>query len=168
MKLKATLKNVNRYINHLEDAFLVGLLSSLIVLASTQIMLRNVFDSGISWAEPLLKILVLWVGLTGAMVATRYEQHITINVLTRYLPHPLQQLSGLFTSLFTSIVSAIISYHGARLVVMDMQEGSIAFANIPNWWCELIIPLAFAVIALRFLLLTFTHGLLIVTPPEES
>jgi TRAP-type C4-dicarboxylate transport system permease small subunit len=142
---------LSQLINAIEDGFLVVLLSSLIGLAITQIILRNVFDSGISWAEPLLKILVLWVGLAGAMVATRYNQHITINVIARYLPEHWQQLTAFFTSIFTATVTAIISYHAGRFVLMDKEAQSIAFADIPSWWCELIIPLAFGIITIRFL-----------------
>ena len=43
-----------------EDALLVLLLSVMIGLASTQILLRNLLDSGFVWIDPLLRVLVLW------------------------------------------------------------------------------------------------------------
>ncbi len=67
-----------------EDALLVLLLSTMIVLASTQILLRNLFDSGFVWIDPLLRVLVLWLGLIGATVATRNNRHIRIDLLTRF------------------------------------------------------------------------------------
>ena len=56
-----------------EDALLVILLTAMIVLACTQILLRNFFDSGIVWIDPLLRVMVLWLGLVGATVATRHN-----------------------------------------------------------------------------------------------
>ena len=158
MKLKPILARLSCLSNFLEDGFLVILLSSLISLAVTQIILRNFFNSGIEWVEPLLKILVLWVGLAGAMVATRYRQHISINVLSHYLPAKTQLFSALFNAVFTATIAAIISYHGSRFVLMEKQDATIAFAQIPSWWCELIIPLAFGVIAIRFLAQAMQHA----------
>ncbi|TNF86538.1 MAG: TRAP transporter small permease subunit, partial [Gammaproteobacteria bacterium] len=67
-----------------EDALLVILLTAMIVLACTQILLRNFFDSGIVWIDPLLRVMVLWIGLVGATVATRHNKHIRIDLLSRY------------------------------------------------------------------------------------
>ena len=66
-----------------EDALLVLLLSAMIALASTQILLRNLFDSGFVWIDPLLRVLVLWLGLIGATVATRNNRHIRIDLLSK-------------------------------------------------------------------------------------
>ena len=56
-------------LGRLEDALLVALLGVLLLLASTQILLRNLFDAGLTWADPLLRVLVLWLGLLGARVS---------------------------------------------------------------------------------------------------
>ncbi len=154
-------------IHVIEDSFLVVLLSTMIGFAVAQIVLRNVFDSGITWADPLLRLLVLWVGLAGAMVATRQDHHITINVVTRTLPPRLQLAARIITDLFTCIVSGIIAYHAGRFVLMDREAGIIAFAQVPAWWCELIIPLAFSVIALRYIIFAVLHAKQLLSTQEE-
>ena len=58
-------------IHRVEDFVLALLLSAMILLASAQIFLRNLFDSSLSWGDPMLRILVLWVGLLGALAASR-------------------------------------------------------------------------------------------------
>lgn len=140
-----------------EDSFLAVLLSTMIILAVTQIVLRNFFDSGLIWADPLLRLLVLWVGLAGAMVATREDHHISIDVITRSLPLRVQLAVRVFVDIFTGTVSAIIAYHAARMVQMDKDAEILAFAEVPGWWCELIIPLAFGVIALRYMMYAVIH-----------
>ena len=57
----------------------------IIFLALLQILLRNAFGFGFLWAESVLKILVLWIALLGAMVATREDHHIKIDLLERFL-----------------------------------------------------------------------------------
>jgi len=51
----------------MEDGILVVLLSVMILVAAAQILLRNFFDIGLSWGDQALRILVLWVGLMGAV-----------------------------------------------------------------------------------------------------
>jgi TRAP-type C4-dicarboxylate transport system permease small subunit len=50
---------------------LVLLLLAMISLAFAQIVLRNGFDGGIIWADSLLRIMVLWIALIGAVVASQ-------------------------------------------------------------------------------------------------
>ena len=151
----------------LEDSFLIMLLGSMIFLAVTQIVLRNVFDSGLQWIDPLLRLLVLWVGMAGAMVATREDHHISIDVFTRTMSIRVQQTVRVFTDVFTCLVAAIIAYHAVRLILMDREAESIAFASIPSWVCELILPLAFGVIALRYLIFAVTHARQLLTMKES-
>src|SRR5690606_33547420 len=55
----------------LEDALIVLLLGALVVLASAQILLRNVFSMGLAWSDGLVRMLVLWLALLGALAASR-------------------------------------------------------------------------------------------------
>ncbi len=133
----------------LEDALLVSLLGSLIVLASAQILLRNLFDAGFTWGDPLLRVLVLWVGLLGAMVASRDDNHISVDVLSEVLPSRAQSAARALTSLCTAGVASIVAYHAARFLLMDFEAGVSAFARFPAWVFESILPFSFGVIALR-------------------
>jgi TRAP-type C4-dicarboxylate transport system permease small subunit len=58
----------------------------MISLAFAQIVLRNGFDGGIVWADSLLRIMVLWIALIGAVVASRDQRHINIDLISRFLP----------------------------------------------------------------------------------
>ena len=98
------LKRFRIALNWVEDGILVGLLLLMIGLAVMQIVLRNVFDSGIVWSEVLIRILVLWVGLVGAMVASRQDNHINIDILDRYLPERAKTVVGFMVQLFTALI----------------------------------------------------------------
>lgn len=135
----------------LEDALLVFILSVMILLAGGQILLRNVFDAGLVWADPLLRVLVLWVGLVGAMAAARDDRHITVDVLSRLLPERARRVARALTDASAATVCAVLAWHATRLVVTEYQGGAIAFAGVPSWVCELILPLGFGVMGLRYL-----------------
>ena len=147
-------KNLLRIYNSLlaiESFFLIFFLLTAILLTSSQILLRNIFDSGIFWADSALRILVLWIGMIGAMYASRNKKHIRIDVLSNYLPVKFQQNINRVTDFITAIVCGIVAFYSIEFVQYEYEEGLIAFANVPVWLCISIIPLAFIVIALRYL-----------------
>lgn len=143
------------FINRLEDGLLVLILSSMIVLAVFQIISRNLFAEGVVWIDPLLRTLVLWIGLTGAVVATRSNHHIRIDIFTKYLPAIVQPYIERLVYVFTLSVCLLISWHSARFVYSEFEYGTMAFAAVPAWLTALIIPLSFFLIALRYILLLF-------------
>lgn len=141
----------------IEDTLLVGMLGAMIVLTTAQIVLRNVFDGAIIWADPLLRVAVLWVGMIGAMVATRNDRQISIDAVSRFLPDLWKARMRVVTDLFTAVVSAVVAWSAFRLMIDDRAAGGLAIAKVPVWVCESILPVAFAVIALRYLLFAIKH-----------
>lgn len=140
-----------RLIHVLEDGLLILTLGAMILLALLQIALRNFFDTGFEWSDALLRVLVLWLGLLGAIAATRQNRHISIDLISRLLPRAGRVITGLLSNLFSAAVCALISYHATRFVIMEYEDGITAFADVPAWVLESIIPLGFGLMALRFL-----------------
>nr|WP_319495484.1 TRAP transporter small permease [uncultured Desulfobacter sp.] len=151
-------------LHKIEDALLVSLLLTMIGLVVFQIVLRNGFDAGIVWADPLVRVLVLWLGLIGAMVASRTDNHISIDIVSKYLPRGLQRFTSLLIYLFTTFICALMTWHSARFVLMEKADGMSAFFSVPIWICEIVIPAAFGIITIRYalfflenLIKIFTH-----------
>ena len=137
-----------------EDILLVGLLLITLGLAVLQIILRNVFDSGITWVEPLLRITVLWIGMVGAMFASRDDSHIKIDLGMRMLHPKYQPFARAAVYLFTATVCGIAAWYCFEFVREEYTDGGMAFAAIPVWLTESIMPLGFAIIALRYVIST--------------
>jgi TRAP-type C4-dicarboxylate transport system permease small subunit len=140
----------------LEKGVLVMVLSTMIVLAVGQVLLRNFFGFGFPWSDPMTRLLVLWVGLMGAMVASRTKQHINMDVISRWLPDSMRRLTHVITGLFTATVCGLVAVNAGRFVYLDYTDGLLAFGAVPAWIAELIVPFGFAVMSLRFLLSCFT------------
>ena len=153
---------VIRLLKGAEDAVLVSILTAMIGLAALQIVMRNFFDAGLIWADPLLRVLVLWVGMLGALAATRDDRQITVDVISRFAPARWKPRLRVVTDLFTCAVSGILAWHAARLVLEDRAVGLDAFSSVPVWVCELVLPIALGLIAFRYACYTvihFRHGL---------
>lgn len=155
---------IMRILHRLEDLTLVLLLSTMIVTAVLQIVLRNTTGSALVWGDTLVRILVLWVGLVGAMVATRQNKHINIDVVTRHLsPDAARAVNGI-TLLSASLICLVTAWYSLLFVRMEFDFTTPAFANVPTWACQTIIPAAFLVMALRCLGLAVR---LFTSPPES-
>ena len=140
-------------INKFEDALLVIILTAMVLLASFQIISRNLFSEGVVWIDPLLRMLVLWIGLAGAVVATRTDNHIRIDAFVKYLPQKILPYVQRSVYLFTLSVCLLIAWHSARFVYSEYEYGTMAFASVPAWVTAIIIPVSFTLIAVRYALL---------------
>ena len=163
------LEGVVGLLHRLEDGLLALVLGLLVLLAPLQLFLRNFFDAGIGWGDPLLRVLVLWVGMLGALAATRGRRQISIDVLSHVAGARLRSGVGVVTSLFTAAVCALVAYHSARFVASEMEYAAAAFAGVPAWTCEIVIPVAFGLIALRYALYSIgdLRDVLAASPLEE-
>lgn len=146
-----------RWIYRIEDGLIALLLGTMILLAGGQILLRNVVTGGAGWIDPLLRVLVLWIGMMGAVVASRSNKHIAIDVAVRALPLRARCLARALACGFTAVVSGLVAYHAARFVAEEKAAGTVAFAGVPTWLLELVLPVAFALIGVRYLLRSFHH-----------
>lgn len=136
----------------LEDGLLVVGLGALVVIASAQILLRNVFSIGLVWADGALRLLVLWLALLGAMAASRDNRHIAINVLDRFLPYGLRRAVSVVRHLFTSAVCTALAWYSWVFVRDSREFGDTLLGDWPAWWFQIVMPVAFALIAYRYLL----------------
>ena len=98
------------------------------------------------------RVLVLWVTFVGATVASRNDDHIRMDLLTRFVRPGAEAALRRFRSLFTSIVAGVFHWYSLQFVLLDYEDGIIAFASVPAWVCEAVMPVGAAVICLRYLL----------------
>ena len=145
-----------RWLHRLEDTLLVILVVTMLGLALIQIILRNGFDSGIVWGDSLLRVLVLWITLVGAMVASRTGNHIGIDLVARYLNPGLAHAAKVIAQITAALVCAMLAWQSIRFIQLEYQYPITAFGQIPTWICELILPLGFGVMGIRFLILAFS------------
>lgn len=153
------IESVRKALHRLEDGTLILALVTMLVLAVVQIILRDFFDEGLLWAESFLRILVLWVTMLGAMVATRYNNHISIDAVSRYLPRRPAKVAAVLTCLVSALICGMVAFYSARFVHFEFQDHTIAFARVQSWMCEMILPVGFGVMSVRFLLFGLRRAL---------
>jgi len=139
-----------RFLHRLEGTALVALMGSLILLAFAQIALRNLFSITLLWAEPLLRHLVLWSGFLGALIATRRDKHIRIDAFLRLGSPPTRALLQSIAGLFSAAVCLLLFWVSIQFLQDERAFDTRTFLDIPSWYLQLIFPLTFGGMALRF------------------
>ena len=140
-----------------ERTLLCLLLAVLILLTCGQIILRIFFASGLFWADPLLRYLVLWCGLIGAVSATGQGKHIALDIATNYLPKKIQPWITLITHLFSILAAGGLTWAGWRFLRGEIEFGGAGPLSLPLWFWNGIFPMAFGLITLKYLLLLLTQ-----------
>ena len=137
----------------LENFVLVAMLTSMILLAVGQIVLRELFDTGIIWIDELVKLMVLWLAMVGSIAASRDDRHIRIDVLSHILPKWAIKLTRVIVDLFAAAVCAVIAWQAWRYLQLEIEFEDVVLVDVPAWIVHSIIPAAFLLISYRFVIL---------------
>jgi len=143
-------KRMDEIIDRTEHRLLVILLSLMILIAFFQIVLRNLFETGLAWGDPLVRNLVLWVSFIGAALATKEGKHINIDVVSRWMSPRGKIVIEAITDLFSSFICTLLTFAALKFIKNEAQMGDTTFLRIPSWIPEIILPLTFGLMALRF------------------
>jgi TRAP-type C4-dicarboxylate transport system permease small subunit len=159
---------LDRALVKVEEILLALLLVGMVGLAALQVLLRNIWDTGIDWADITLQNVTVIVGLLGAAVATAEGRHLNIDILSRLLQGRAKKALRVLIGLFAVTVAALLTRGGWTTFVANYEpwlrnipEGWSAVQNlevqffegtIPQWLSLLVLPIGFGLIGLHFLL----------------
>jgi TRAP-type C4-dicarboxylate transport system permease small subunit len=146
------IKKLNNFVAWIESALLVFIVLIMVVFSFFQVFMRNLFDQGILWGDTFLRQMVLWVGFIGASLATKEKKHINIDVFGRITKGIAKDIIEVLTQLFAGMICVVLTYASWNFVQQERMFETILFNDIPAWYFQLIIPIGFLLMALRFII----------------
>jgi TRAP-type C4-dicarboxylate transport system permease small subunit len=159
------LKIIERNLTRAEGWFMVALLSIMVGLTVVQVLLRNLQTRGevqlaasilgrVDWAEPLVRLSVLWLTFFGASVVTGQNRHIKMDMVSGVLPPAWLPFRELLLNIASAVICALMFHASLSYVDVEFRSGSVLFLGIPSWVAHMILPLGFFLILLKFLVRT--------------
>ena len=134
----------------IEDGFSVAILSAMVVIPVFAVVTRWITGAALPGANLYVQSFNLWIAFTGGMLAARAGKHLSLST------GALLDLKGLkrdlvdgFTSAIATAVTAWLAYASVQVVVAEMDSTQVLPGGIPNWVFQTMMPVGFAVIALR-------------------
>lgn len=143
-------EQVDAFIDRVEQTLVSILLSVMILIAVLQIVLRNLFATGLTWGDPLVRNLVLWVGFIGAAIATREGKHISIDVISQWVPSRKRIFIDFIIHVSSFIICGLLTFAAVKFVRNEALMGTVTFLAIRAWIPELILPITFGLMTLRY------------------
>ncbi|MBM3330181.1 MAG: TRAP transporter small permease [Calditrichaeota bacterium] len=115
------------------------------------------------WAEAQIKFAVLWIGLTGGILAAADDRHIRIDLVDHYLSQTTRRRLKQVMHLTSAIGTGIIALLSRDFLIAERSAGSISAnflfgTGVPLYYLELIIPIAFGLMATLFTLAFLLPG----------
>jgi TRAP-type C4-dicarboxylate transport system permease small subunit len=136
-----------------EKWFIFVALTVMIGVSFMQVVLRNIWHFSFIWAEELARHLVLWVGFFGASLAALENKHINIDVFTRMMGPRLRVAVEIFLDLFAATICGFMAWFAIVFVSVEKEFGEASISlHLPLWIMELILPIGFSGMTLRFLI----------------
>jgi C4-dicarboxylate transporter DctM subunit len=140
---------VKRALILFEDAVAATALAAMVVLPVLEIALRRATGIGIPGAGPIVQHLVLWVGFLGGAIAAR-EGRLLALATGGFVPEGApRRAAAIFTAAVASGAAIVLAAGAVELIRSERETGSILGAGVPTWVAQLVLPVGFALIAVR-------------------
>jgi TRAP-type C4-dicarboxylate transport system permease small subunit len=149
-----TINRLDQALGGIERSLTAALLFLMVALSFLQILLRNLFSTGIPTTDIVLRHLTLALAFLGASMATREGRHLKIDILPRVMPKWLKKISLVVVNLVALCVCLILAKAGWNFAMLERLSDTPFIFFVPLWFVKLIIPLGFLMVGFRFILRT--------------
>ena len=143
------------WLKTIENGVVSTALFAMVIIPLAESFLRRTFHFGIPASTTIVQHMVLVVGMLGGAIAAREGRLLALSTLGETaLRGQVKNIARIFTSSVSAAVSAFLALASYQFVASEREAGTILGYGIPIWVVEWVLPLGFAVIAIRILLLT--------------
>ena len=138
-------------LGRLEGGFCIAILIAMPLLLLLEMTLRKAGLQGISGTMPMVQHMTLLVAFAGAALAARSGQLLKLST-AEVLPARWKPASAFISSSVGAGLSTWLAVSSFGLIQVFRESGNSVASDIPIWVVLLIMPLAFAIIAVRLLM----------------
>ena len=134
-----------------EDLFVCFALAGMVILPVLEIILRPTLHLGISGSTIIVQHLTLIISLAGGAIAARENRLLSISTVGHLLKGRPAGVARLFSGAFSAAIALALCLASFQFVAQERANPGLLAYGIPIWVVELVLPLGFAIIAMRLL-----------------
>lgn len=141
-----------KVLDKIEEYFCGTALLATTVILFVNVVLRYVFKSSTSWAEELIKYLMIWIAFIGGSICARKGAHVSIDFFYDFLSQRGRKIAFLIVNTIAIFFTGIMSFYGIKIIIFLASTGQVSPAlQLPMWIPYLAIPLGFILMTIRFI-----------------
>jgi C4-dicarboxylate transporter, DctM subunit len=137
------------WLRRFEDGLLALCLGAAVLLPLTEIVLRKFFHTGVPAQSAFLQHLTLFIGMIGGAIAAREGKLLAFSTLTAVMPPRWRAVARVWSGSVAAVIAGFLCVASVDFVSNERESLSTIMEGLPTWWLQVIMPLGFAVIALR-------------------
>jgi tripartite ATP-independent transporter DctM subunit len=142
-----------RVLHRGENWLVTAALAAMVLLPLSEAVFRLLLKLGITWSVPgassITKHLTLVVAMIGGMIAAREARLLSLSTLTAFLRGNGRTVARVFSHAAAVAVTGYLCVASWQNLRVEMEFPKDLVGNIPVWWVEAIMPVGFAVVAMR-------------------
>ncbi|WP_339861885.1 TRAP transporter small permease [Thalassospira alkalitolerans] len=141
---------ISTVVNRLEEGIIALLLAAMTTLTFINVVMRYIFNSGLTWALETTEFIFAWLILFGMSYGVKIGSHIGVDALVRLFPNKVQRAIGLLVVCSGLLYSYWLIRGGWELVTFNhMLEMEAEDSPVMLWFVYLIMPVGGALLAFR-------------------
>lgn len=128
--------------------FVIGL------MLAWEVVARYFFNAPTIWAEELSRLLLVWGTFIAAASLLRNDQHIRVTVVTDLMGDRGRRVARVASLIFVAVLAGFVVRYGTPIAWDSFERGRTTgtMMDIPNWWSQAAVPLAFLLLGLQALI----------------
>ncbi|WP_180281402.1 TRAP transporter small permease [Azospirillum oleiclasticum] len=127
-----------------------ALLFTLVVMLTAQVVLRFVFNIGVSWLEEVIRFVFVWSVYASFLVAAEDDRHIRVALHLSWLPQRWQTVMLTLADLVWIAFNLTVVWFGAVYAQSLFEFPYISQTTGINMvWVFLVVPMGFLLLSVR-------------------
>ena len=135
--------------SRVEQWLIALILTAMAVFTVLEVLGRTTRGIGVPGGLEFTQHLTLWVGFVGAFLATATGGHLSLATHSLFTNERLKQVARLYSGALSVAVCVVLCVASVMLVRATADTKTLP-GGIPEWWSELVMPVALAGMAVRF------------------
>lgn len=115
-----------------------------------QVVARFVFNNSFFWSEEISRYIFIWLVFLGIGALIQLSEHITIDVLSEYLPERFQRIHQQFVIAVMTAVNVLLLVLAWRITFITFEIGELSPAvGLPFWIVYASLPVGLSIAVIR-------------------
>ena len=139
-----------KLLNKIEENLIGLALLATTLIIFVNVIMRYFMNESLTWAEEVVKYLMIWIAFIGGSACFRKGVHVSIDFFLDIVPKRAQIVMVAIITLICTAFSGVMAFYGIKTVEFIQSNGQVSPAlSMPMWIPYLAIPIGFALMTIR-------------------
>lgn len=113
---------ISSFSNKLLNIAIAFSLAAMSIAVFGNVVLRYVFNSGLTWSEEISRYLFVWMVFLGAIAALKDKMHLGVDIVVNPLPKKLQKVVFLISNAIVLYLLWLVLQGSWKMTILNMNS----------------------------------------------